>query len=126
MQIDVTALDKGEECSLNDFFVNGTRTAVTSGTAGFFSGGVPAVLGLTLNVTYGNGATPTPVSDPVVVQASNVLIEATQRVFDPFDLLGTDGNGDGTSQFKVQGGGGAAILDPSAAARDAEALKECR
>jgi len=109
-----------------DFVVNATQAVVTSGTAGFFSGGVPAVLGTTLDVTYGSGDAPTPVSDPIVVQASNVLIEATQRVFDPFDLLGTDGNGDGTSQFKVQGGGGAAILDPSEAARDAEALKECR
>jgi hypothetical protein len=205
-----------------DYFVNGTRAMVASGSAGFFSGGVPAVLGSTLAVSYGEtpggesppvpppgttpptvppdttpppvpppdttpppgdttggtppvppgdstggippvppgstGGTPTvpppgdtagiptvppgdsaggtppappagnsggpsPVaSNPVVVTATNQVVEATTRVFDPMNLLGAD---DGTSQFKVQSDAGAAIVDPAARETKAQA-KECR
>jgi hypothetical protein len=110
--------------SSQDFFVNGVQAAVTSGSAGFFSGGVPAVLGTTLAVTYGdNTGTPSTVaSDPVVVAAINQVIEATTRVFDPMDLLGAD---DGTSQFKIQSDGGAAIVDSTAREVEAE-IRECR
>ena len=107
-----------------DFFVNGVQAAVTSGSAGFFSGGVPAVLGTTLAVTYGDSTGgPSPVaSDPVVVAAINEVIEATTRVFDPMNLLGAD---DGTSQFKIQSDGGPAIVDSTAREVEAE-IRECR
>ena len=106
-----------------DFFVNGVRGAVTGGGGGFFSGGVPAVIGTTLEVTYGtDGGRP---SDPLLVQATNELIQATTRVFDPMELLGTDGEG-GASQFKVQGGG-TAIIDANEASREGELPPtECR
>lgn len=61
-------------------------------------------------------------SNPVVVTATNQVVEATTRVFDPMNLLGAD---DGTSQFKVQSDAGAAIVDPAARETKAQA-KECR
>lgn len=61
-------------------------------------------------------------SNPQVVAATNVVIEATTRVFDPMNLLGAD---DGTSQFKVQTGGGAAVVESTARETKAD-VRECR
>ena len=92
-------------------------------SAGFFSGGIPAVLGTTLDVTYVNGSA-VGVSDPLVVQATNELIQAINLV-DPLDPLSEGPEDAIASTFKEQTD--QAADDPGGTgAQRSDKPKECR
>lgn len=110
----------------DDFFVNGLQGLITDQNAGFFSAGLPAVLGATLDVTYGAGRIVVTVADPIVVTATNELIEATTRLIDPLQPL-EQGGGAADSTFKEQDDPPPASedpADPEASRRDTK-RKEC-
>jgi len=109
----------------NDYFVNGVKAAITGGGAGLFSGGIPAVLGTTLDVTYGAGGLPSGITDPLIVTATNELIQSITRIMDPIALLGQNGGGV-SSSFK-ENRIGTTPVDPTDPLRQGEqGPQECR
>ena len=109
----------------NNYFVNGVRGAITGADAGLFSGGMPAVLGTTRNVTYGMGGLLNVVFDPLIVAAPNEVIQAITRIMDPVELLGQN-RGTLGSSFK-ENPMGTAPVDPTDPLRQGEhGPQECR